>query len=175
MSVKNIDLSELTDDGKSTFTWNKLVNGYISLPGEFNLMSLYRFSVTSFITKNKAYVDMVSHFFGYNDYPSWPLKDEFSKWQLIFHKPWRSITELEGENGHAPELHSFVWSSIYPPRLDVAIMRKKLKWNHDSTTDGGIVRNHDVTTNSASQDYQLPNSSQNDHASAVTMPHDNVT
>jgi hypothetical protein len=174
MSVKNIDLSEPANEGKSTFTWNKLVNVYKVRPGEFKLMSMYHFAATYCITNNKAYIDIVPDFYGYNEHPNWTLKDEVSKCQLIFHKPWRSIAELEGETGYASELQSFMWISIYPPRLAVAIVQKKLKWKHDIITDGGIGRTHDDTANSASLDYQLPNSSQNGQAAAVIMSHYNV-
>jgi hypothetical protein len=52
-SVKIIHISELADDGKTTFTWNKLVKAYGERPDEFTLMSLYLFAAMSFITKKR--------------------------------------------------------------------------------------------------------------------------
>jgi hypothetical protein len=76
-SVKKINLIKLVDDGKSTFTWKRLVQAYKARPGEFNLMSLYRFAAMSFITQTKACIDIEPHIFRYDEYPRWPLKEEF--------------------------------------------------------------------------------------------------
>ena len=164
-SVKNVDLDELSDNKKSVFTWKKLIFAYKARPLDLDRFSLYIFASKYFITKNRVPVDIVPHFFGYVSEPSWPLEEDYSKWQLIFHHPWRdSVDSLAIDGKFVPALEAFMWSGGYPTRSAVAILRKKLKWTHSETTDHGMGRNAAGTTNSDSQDSQLPASSQNEEA-----------
>ena len=127
--------------------------------------SLYQFAATSYIATNKQPVDIVPIFNGFDDNPCWPLTEEFAKWQLTIHCPWRySVDTLKLNDSFAQKLEEFMWGGVYPMQLAVAIHRKQLKWVHDDSTDGGLGRNTSGTTNTGSQDSQLPEDRENQEA-----------
>ena len=143
----------------------KILKSYKESEQKLEQYSLYQFAATSYITKNNQPVDIVPIFNGFDDNPCWPLTEDFAKWPLTIHCPWRdSVDTLKLNDSFAQKLEEFMWGGVYPMRLAVAIHRKQLKWVHDDSTDGGLGRNTSGTTNTGSQDSQLPKDMENQEA-----------
>jgi hypothetical protein len=92
-----------------SFTWSNITSKYMCRSIELNHLNLYKFVVYHWDNKEGSLT--IPQFFGYDDTPTWPLKEEYSKWMLTFFKPWRaSVDELKAEDGtFKTALELFMW------------------------------------------------------------------
>ena len=68
----------------------------------------------------------IPQFFGYDNSPTWPLKEEFSKWMLTFYKPWRkSVDELKLNGSFSDGLVAYMNDPMFPSSIYFEILRIK--------------------------------------------------
>ena len=125
---KKEDIEEDTDevDAKNlSFTWDNVTKKYKAFRcNDKNNTNLYCFVVRHW-KKNK---ESIPQFFGYNNNPSWPLSEEYSKWMLTFYKPWNNdVTELKLNGSYKISLEAFLSDPMFPRSIYFEIMRLKLK------------------------------------------------
>ena len=105
-SLTSIRLETLASDNNessSSFTWKKITNKYKAWRqveeakpprAREEHLSVYQFVCKKW-NKNGP---TVPQFFGFHDYPHWPIQDEYSKFNLFLHKPWsKKPEEVKGE------------------------------------------------------------------------------
>ena len=95
--------------GDPSFTWSNITTKYKSRSSELNHYNLYRW-IAYHWSKNGTLT--IPQFFGYDDTPTWPLKEDYSKWKLTFFKPLRDyVDELKAEDGtFKTALEVFMWN-----------------------------------------------------------------
>ena len=85
---------------------------------------------------------MIPQFFGYNNHASWPMKEDFAKWNLTLFKPWRaSEEELKGEYETFREaLEEYMWNfDEFPGSIRAEILRSKRKEYGVDTSESGLM------------------------------------
>ena len=110
-------------DVSSSFQWPNIMKRYKSRDPDHENLNLYTWCALHW-KKDKLHVPQ---FFGYSDYPTWPLTEEYSKWKLTFFKPWRNSVE-EVKSGHESfreSLKMYYFDKQFPPRIRTEILRVK--------------------------------------------------
>ena len=118
-----MSLESLGDDiNKNNFQWPTIVNRYKEREG-LEDCNVYTYCAKHW-SKSK---DRPPQFFGFNDKPSWPLTEDYSKWILTLYKPWRqSSDELKHSNGtYKSTLETYMHDAQFPQRIKTAILRVK--------------------------------------------------
>ena len=71
---------------------------------------------------------IIPQFFGYNNHPSWPLKEDYSKWMLTLYKPWRLHNDETKDNyqDFKSSLIDYMWNENFPRSILHSILRCKL-------------------------------------------------
>ena len=125
-SIKKDDKDDDTKESKD-YSWQGIEAGYKKYAQSTKPISLYEY--IAYVHHGKKNVIEIPHALGYDYYPSWPLKEEYSKWQLTFYKPWnKSIDELRHKDGtFASALEEFMFDSKYPSRNRNKILKIKNK------------------------------------------------
>ncbi|KAL7537702.1 hypothetical protein ACHAXR_008006, partial [Thalassiosira sp. AJA248-18] len=91
-SVNATDLSSLgaTEAGEgeavdSSFTWDNVVRRYKTRPDATEDLNVYHWVAKCWRSNKRT----PPQFFGYDNTPTWPLSETFSKWTLTLYRPWR--------------------------------------------------------------------------------------
>ena len=65
---------------------------------------------------------------GYDNKVSWPLNEEYSKWQLTFFKPWRNnVDELKLDGSYSKALMEYMSNKEFPTSTKYQILKCKIK------------------------------------------------
>ena len=88
-SVSSVDINSFGTEGtneerKNKFQWPNITKKYKERPANLQALNLFTYT-TKYWSKDG---DIVCQFFGYNNTPTWPLSENYSKWTLILYKPW---------------------------------------------------------------------------------------
>jgi len=122
IAVDNEFQQNTSDD--NSFTWSKITTKYKSRSIELSNANLYLWTVHHWSKNNKT----IPQFFGYDNSPTWPLKEEYSKWMLTFFKPWRTdINDLKAMDGtFKTALEEYMWEiPAFPWQIRQQILRIK--------------------------------------------------
>ena len=122
IAVDNEFQQNTSDD--NSFTWSKITTKYKSRSIELSNVNLYLWTVHHWSKNNKT----IPQFFGYDNSPTWPLKEEYSKWMLTFFKPWRTdINDLKAMDGtFKTALEEYMWEiPAFPWQIRQQILRIK--------------------------------------------------
>eukprot|EP00956_Cyclotella_meneghiniana_P014574 scaffold21883_cov60-Cyclotella_meneghiniana.AAC.2 len=121
-----------------SFTWENISKRYKARPEEDNDLNVYKWVATRWRDKKRV----IPQFFGYNNHASWPMKEDFAKWNLTLFKPWRaSEDELKGEYETFREaLEEYMWNfDEFPGSIRAEILRSKRKEYGVDTSESGLM------------------------------------
>ena len=124
-SVHDVSLESLGEVDDKSFQWKNVERRYMDREERHINLNLYIYCVEHW-SKNKI---TIPQFFGFHDVPKWPLNETYSKWNLVFFKPWSlSHDELRHDDGtFASCLNIFMYDSLFPSRKRAEILRAKLR------------------------------------------------
>ena len=90
---------------------------------------------------------VIPQFFGFHDYPTWPLNEDYSKWTLVIFKPWRnSFDDLKHIDGtFASSLNDYMFHKDFPARKRAEILRVRLRLSGVDIDIGSDLQNHNNT------------------------------
>lgn len=149
----NTDDADAKVDDDNSFTWQRICKRYMSRDKQSENMNLYKFIVYKW--KSRALT--IPQFMGYDNKVSWPLKEEYSKWQLTFFKPWRkSVDELKLNGSYSNALMGYLTNEEFPISTRYQILKRKIKAAHfrdgDSTSLEQFQAGDIVITPTAEED-----------------------
>jgi hypothetical protein len=134
VTLRDVEEEASDPDGKKArfniSTLERLYQARPTPPPNVPDMNLYQFTA--------SYYDCAPNFFGYNDIPTWPLQEDFSKAMLFLYPPRGSkkaeeLEVVQRHNGsYADALAEFLMKAEFPREILVPILRKKLNWQFDS-------------------------------------------
>ena len=113
--------------------------------------------------------DIVCQFFGYNNTPTWPLSENYSKWTLILYKPWIKCTdELKADDGTFKKtLEDFMYDTkLFPSKIRTEILRVKRQEIFDFEEGEDLY----VVNQAASPASQRENPQFEEHYNAALSP-----
>ena len=140
--------------GQASFIWPNITKKYKSRCGTLSHLNLYKYCVYHWISGK----EIIPRFFGYNNRPTWPLKEEYSKWTLTLFMPWeKSVDELKAENGtFATALEKYLWDEEFPAFTRNEILRvKRNETSVDTSESANVVGDHDYTPTGHRENEQL--------------------
>ena len=88
--------------------------------------NIYKYCVCAWRDDGKK---IIPQFFGFNNHPTWPLEEAYSKWNLVLFKPWREKNETlkEGYTTYAEALWDYIYDDKFPALKRFQILRAKRK------------------------------------------------
>ena len=158
--VNSIHIDQIGDDRlNSSFQWPNIERKCKSRPNNLESLNVYCYCAFHWTNKDKP---IVPHFFGFNDDPSWPLKENYLQWMLTLFKPWHdSIDALKHSDGSFSSLlEMFMYDPMFPARKLSDILRCKLKIK-------GI-------NSEAGESYHILNSNNDENTNEITDVFDDV-
>ena len=92
--------------------------------------NLYLFTAHHFkgASKDKPHAPS---FYGFQDQPSWPLTENYSKVMLTLYKPWKESPDDNlhpQDNTFKTSLEEFMYDPLFPQQIAVKILQRKLKF-----------------------------------------------
>ena len=111
---------------KKKFTWANIVQKYKARETQWEDFNIYKYCVYAWRDDGKK---IIPQFFGFNDHPTWPLEESYSKWNLVLFKPWREqIETLKGRHTtYADALWDYIYEENFPASKRFQILRAKRK------------------------------------------------
>ena len=145
--------ADINVSNENSFTWNRICKRYTSRDKQLENLNLYKFIVKCW--KSKA--STIPQFMGYDNKVSWPLREEYSKWQLTFFKPWRkSVDELKVDGSYSKALVEYIANKEFPISTKYQIVKCKIRagryHNRESTLFEEYQAGDIVITPTAEQD-----------------------
>lgn len=142
------------EEEDNSFTWENISKKYKERPHEDHHLNVYKWVSTGW-RKNKT---VIPQFFGYNSNASWPMKEDFSKWNLTLFKPWTtSVEELKGEfETFRESLEDYMWNfDEFPGSIRAEILRSKRKeFGVDTSVTGLMGLDADLTPTTGNRTNQ---------------------
>ena len=132
--VDEVDMCTDCDKAKKSksFTWKQVIDNYKKRDKEYDNLNLYNFVVKHWKKKKET----IPQFFGYNNYPSWPLTEDYSKCTLTIYQPWRNnVSDLKVDGSYAKALEQFMTNKMFPGSIFHEIMRMKVQTYKDGQPD----------------------------------------
>jgi hypothetical protein len=122
-SVSSEFLESFGDDDNSTsFVWKNVLKHYIARDGALHGISLYEFCCCHWPHDSKH---KPVQFFGFNNQPSWPLDEVYSKWILTIYHPWIDNPDELKQPTYADFLSIHYMSSHIPSTVQSGISRSR--------------------------------------------------
>ena len=108
-------------DVSFSFQWPNIMKQYKTRSLEHENLNLYTWCALHW-KEDKLHIPQL---FGYNNYPTWPLNEDYSKWKLTFFKPWRNhVDEVKsGRDSFRESLEAYYFNDNFPPRTRTEILR----------------------------------------------------
>ena len=134
-SLNRVSLQELggesegvePDSRSSRFNLRNILQKYRSREVQRESENLFQCTAREF--------KCVPNFYGYNDKPSWPLDEDFSRAMLFLYHPHRGTTDhLRVDGSYSKALEVFMANPQFPKQIYVEISRMRSKWRFEQSS-----------------------------------------
>ena len=149
--VRTEDLPEQVTEtySKNSFTFAAILKAYKSKGQLLKDLNVYKYAAMHHGNASKGN-PIVPAFMGFNDKPSWPLDEAYSRMMLLLFKPWNtSVEELRHNDGtFATALEEYMYDPNFPQRITIKILQRKLNWKPSLEADLVDSEQHNSTPSS---------------------------